>query len=1250
MTAPEPAYVSAEVSGSRNGDDESAGEADFSVDESGKSQDRKVVDQVISSSESDDGLAGEHWSADSLCAQWREWQALVPWASVTLGELGSRLKAMMLGSPEVVGRLADLLLETKHRSFTPQGNEVVSDLLPLPVLLLSAEDVGTLHRESSFGLGTDVADKWWPRRDKEGGDSHRECERLEWVHDWAFCCILSINYMFLGYGTEAFSRETFTQPVGASQVECVRRLHVLIDAFIGDGEAMTPNRDWAEILSASRMSYDGDVVAKAQELTLEQVLPALPPLGIGGSVDALELCDGGLRDLLLDPSLSVRPRSEWPARLTKARMRIQPAAWLELGPELVKRGICTTLKAEQLVTHNGDKLLNGVFGVGKKKWVTSAKTGKQVEVLRLIVNMVPSNELQVPIVADTGTLPHFGQWMGIELLDDEILTWSSEDINCAFYVFRIPPGWNPWFALGWPIPGRLLGLDTDEELYLSLSVIPMGWCSAVGICQKLLRTLVMRTQPRGGGLPAESEVRKDRRLPANQYQRVMAFHQEYIDNWDAGVVQKAAAPISSSQWQEAVQGAYAWNGVPRAGDKSTHGVVGKTLGADILGKRGWLGPGEERNLDLADGTFYLLRQEAPHRKEVAMMNGRWIFGYQFRRPLMGGMMNVWDVVNGKVKPWNRISAIAVEFMMALAGLPFMGHDLRARVDPLVTCSDASETGAGVCQSAGVSEAGRIRVGVGRQAAAGSRCNGLLVIETFGGMSGGRRAVEICGVTPTMHLHYEVEETALRVSSCNYPDAQQLGDVHAITADSLRKAVHDGPAVTHVLHFTGPPCQNVSGLNPSGGGVSGSKSKLVCLVPEVRAAICEAFPEAKKATLMEMVASLMREDQEVYDKVNGSTPYRVCPSKHNWLRRPRLFWLDWELPDAVVEDVGNDRWLQVPMRGERMPMRRWLKRGCRPVDPAPTFPTFVRCTERKAPPFRPAGISVLKKHELARYARFKYCYPPYQFQDKYMIRFPSGEMKPPDAVMREVLMGYPKDYTHAAFSSTQRRQDPGGWERARCSLLGNTFHAGVVAYLISPLLVEWGLMSAPLTVNYVADPGNFQEVMEACSEVDLELVRYYLVRQNHRGGAVTWLSERGEGEVVIPQGIDPREWRWRDTISTRWKLEGEHINVLECRAVVLMLRQRLRDPTQLGVRFLHLVDSRVCLGMIAKGRTSSLRLRRVLGKVNALLIAGQCGMTLGFCRTHLNPSDRPSRRAGGSGVSGSPPETVSAADDGRPGDH
>jgi len=98
-----------------------AGEGDYEVDE----VDKVDVDSVTSGcTQCDDGKvdesAGSQFDGRALNGMWSEWQTLVPWASITLGELGTRLKALMLGSPEVLGRLASILLTTKHRSFAPR--------------------------------------------------------------------------------------------------------------------------------------------------------------------------------------------------------------------------------------------------------------------------------------------------------------------------------------------------------------------------------------------------------------------------------------------------------------------------------------------------------------------------------------------------------------------------------------------------------------------------------------------------------------------------------------------------------------------------------------------------------------------------------------------------------------------------------------------------------------------------------------------------------------------------------------------------------------------------------------------------------------------------------------------------------------------------------------------------------------------------------------------------------------------------
>jgi len=511
------------------------------------------------------------------------------------------------------------------------------------------------------------------------------------------------------------------------------------------------------------------------------------------------------------------------------------------------------------------------------------------------------------------------------------------------------------------------------------------------------------------------------------------------------------------------------------------------------------------------------------------------------------------------------------------------------------------------------------------------------MESFGGIGGLRRALEILGVTPALYLHAEIDEGANRVVQSNYPDQVSLGDVTQITEVQLRKVVRDYPLIEHVLHGYGPPCQNVTGLNAMGAGVSGAKSKLVDEVPRLRDVIRRVFPDCKHADMCEMVASLVREDQAHYDDLNGQIPVRICPSGFASVRRPRLWWLTWALTlgDDVTVEV-TDRWTTLHLHAERMPLRRWLPQGWKVTDSSVTFPTFVRAQKRKKPPFKPAGIQVLKRHELKRYKDFQFIFPPYQFQDKYMVENRAKVKRPPTAEMREVLMGYPKDYTHAVMNATDRRKSAEDFDLARSSLIGNAWHAGTAAWIVSHLLAEWGILSRPATVAEVADPGVATglkiavpgtDVELIMAEAEINLVRMYLGRQSHRGGEVTWLAERSAGKSTVPPGINANEWLWRDIISTRWVRSGEHINVLECRALVLALRWRFRQVVHIGTRCLHLVDSKVTLGVVAKGRTSSWRMRRVLGKVNALLMSAHGTIALGFVRTHLNPADRPSRREG-----------------------
>jgi len=89
-------------------------------------------------------------------------------------------------------------------------------------------------------------------------------------------------------------------------------------------------------------------------------------------------------------------------------------------------------------------------------------------------------------------------------------------------------------------------------------------------------------------------------------------------------------------------------------------------------------------------------------------------------------------------------------------------------------------------------------------------------------------------------------------------------------------------------------------------------------------------------------------------------------------------------------------------------------------------------------------------------------------------------------------------------------------------------------------------------------------------------------------------------------------------------KGEHINKLELRAVLNASRWRLRSERGLRQRYLHLVDSQVVAGVLAKGRSSSYKLKIITKKISALHLAGFVWPLWGYLHTDDNPSDVPSR--------------------------
>ena len=177
-------------------------------------------------------------------------------------------------------------------------------------------------------------------------------------------------------------------------------------------------------------------------------------------------------------------------------------------------------------------------------------------------------------------------------------------------------------------------------------------------------------------------------------------------------------------------------------------------------------------------------------------------------------------------------------------------------------------------------------------------------------------------------------------------------------------------------------------------------------------------------------------------------------------------------------------------------------------------------------------------------------------------------------------------------------DPHVYEDARMTMIGNSWHVGVVAWLIGRLTLQLG----------VASPLALQEIVEALTPGSARDFPSMLVRPPHQGrlgkaamGAEERLvakclglaSTKGE-DLLVHAASDPapryfrlrasvpgRLWQWREISGWRWKLAGEHINLLELRAIFTSVKWKVSRSKKLGVRFLHLTDSLVCLHALTR---------------------------------------------------------------------
>ena len=266
------------------------------------------------------------------------WQGLVADTlrrKLTLFQVGQQLEEIFRQSPTSLGRAANICWN--FCAGPPTTTERQRDLLPLPLGISSVED--------RFQQEAAVHQEGWPQL----------------VTAWVRVLVVVLNFSFsLGRAHTRFMCPL--GPVTLAQQGVLDRLGSAAARLSFDETAEMPACDWRRELKEKRIDYHGEESGAPMPLTLEQVVPTLPPRGIAGSIDAIEVATGEVRACLSDPGRCLKSQAELdeiPPKKRRARVHAAPIDWDAVGQYCFDLGIMDAIQRELIFTIAGHKVTGG---------------------------------------------------------------------------------------------------------------------------------------------------------------------------------------------------------------------------------------------------------------------------------------------------------------------------------------------------------------------------------------------------------------------------------------------------------------------------------------------------------------------------------------------------------------------------------------------------------------------------------------------------------------------------------------------------------------------------------------------------------------------------------------------------------------------------------------------------------------------------------------------------------------------------
>jgi len=868
----------------------------------------------------------------------------------------------------------------------------------------------------------------------------------------------------LGLNSYAGSEVESGRPATKLQMGFIKEL-VTVVRVSGGWEESFGKMSWEEFFRMRSVDYVGDEVAVARVTSWENLRHALPTEV--GSVELEQVVGEGckhyvqnFKEYLLDEASMtyVRP----------PRVMVADADWEKVCEGLIQAGVCEVMAEQELFHVAGKPLLNGLFGVEKGEMCGGTP------VHRLIMNLIPLNAVCRGIQGDISTLPAWSSTGPLMLMPSQELLISSEDVRCFFYIFAVPPAWRRFLGFNKVVAEQFHPGKTGKH-YLVAKVLPMGFKNSVSLAQHVHRMIVSQASkriPSGKRLRPEQELRKDRMFPSTD-----VMHRVYLDNFDemekvdrhlAGILKGEPSQSTLALRQEYEH----WN-IPRHPKKAVQrSSYAEVQGAVVDGSVGCAYPKPDKILKYTQLALMTVAAGRCSQKEMQVVAGGLVYIATFRRALMGGLNSIWSFI----EEFNRYpvvirleipATVCLEICRFLALVPLARLDFRASPNELVTASDASTQGGGVTVSRGLSNLGQMAAvcPVRGDVAALEEMTQVLTVGLFDGIGALRVAADAAGLPVAGHVSVELNPRASRVLESRFPGTLFVDDVEKVDQEMVKQWACQYTQVGLVVLGAGPPCQGVSGLNADKkGALKDHRSRLFAHVPRIRRLLQQAFPWAQVQLLAESVQSMDSSDRAVMSEAFGCQAWAIDAQGVSLARRPRLYWVTWELEDGPgiqISQPTDTKWEThgiITLQGQ-VQTERYLTPGWQPGGPD-RFPTFTTSRPRPYPGRRPAGVDKLSAEEYAHWQQDEYRFPPYQYQFCYQL-WRGTDHRLLGADERDVIMGFPRGYTVACLPKAKQGSREHNDERL--TLIGNSWNVTVVCWILCQLGKCLGLSRA-LTVQ------------------------------------------------------------------------------------------------------------------------------------------------------------------------------------------